>query len=54
MNLQQNNPFPQRQNPSLGVHVQLGRSNVVLLTINAEKRTPWLAKETVHQLLHQA
>jgi hypothetical protein len=53
MNLQQDNPFPQRQNPSSGVHVQLGQSNIVLLTISAENRTPWLANETAHQFLRQ-
>jgi putative transposase len=45
--------FPQRQNPASGVHVQLGQSNIVLLTINTEKREPWLANGTAHQLLRQ-
>ncbi len=45
--------FPQRQNPSSGVHVQLGQSNIVLLTINTENREPWLDNETAHQLLRQ-
>jgi putative transposase len=45
--------FPQRQNPSSGVHVQLGQSNIVLLTINTKKREPWLNNETAHQLLRQ-
>jgi putative transposase len=45
--------LPQRQNPSSGVHVQLSQSNIVLLTITTEKREPWLANETAHQLLCQ-
>ena len=53
MNLSQVNPFPQRQNPSPGVHIQLGQSNIVLLTLNTEKRKPWLANTRTHQLLHQ-
>lgn len=47
------NEFPQRRNPSPGVHIHFGRSNVVLLTVTTEKRNPWLANETVHRLLHQ-
>jgi putative transposase len=53
VNLRQDNQLPQRQNPSPGGHVQLGQSNIVLLTINTEKREPWSANERVHQLLHQ-
>ncbi|MGB7768993.1 MAG: hypothetical protein WBN22_09105 [Verrucomicrobiia bacterium] len=53
MNRYQDNQFPQRQNPSPGVHIQLGQSNMVLLTITTEKREPWLANEGAHQLLHQ-
>ena len=53
MNVQQNSPLPQRQNPSAGVLVQLGQSNTVLLTIANEKRARWLANEIAHQLLHQ-
>jgi putative transposase len=45
--------FPQRKNPASGVHVQLGQSNIILLTIATEKREPWLANETAHQLLCQ-
>jgi putative transposase len=45
--------LPQRQNPASGVHIQLGQSNIVLLTISTDKREPWLANETVHRLLHQ-
>jgi len=47
------NVFPKRRNPASGVHVQFGQSNIVLLTINTEKRVPWLANKTAHQLLHQ-
>jgi len=47
------NNFPQRQNPAAGVHINLGQSNIVLLTITTENRKPWLADETVHQLLRQ-
>ena len=53
MNLSQDNQLPQRQNPAPGVHIQLGQSNIVLLTINTEKREPWLANTRAHQLLHQ-
>ena len=53
MNLPQPSHFLKRQNPSSGVHVQLGQSNLVVLTINTEKREPWLANERVHRLLHQ-
>ncbi len=53
MNKMPANELPQRQNPASGVHLQLGRSNIVLLTINTEKREPWLANETAHQLLRQ-
>ena len=45
--------LPQRKNPAAGIHVSLGQSNVVLLTIATEKRLPWLANDTVHRLLHQ-
>ena len=45
--------LPQRRNPSPGVHIDLGRSNFVLLTVTTEKRDPWLANETVHRLLHE-
>jgi putative transposase len=53
MNVQQNNPLPQRQNPSTGVLIQFGRSNTVLLTVATEKPARWLANEIAHQLLHQ-
>jgi REP-associated tyrosine transposase len=50
-----NAPFsePGRENPSPGVHIQLGRPNFVLLTVNAEHREPWLANALVQKLLHQ-
>jgi putative transposase len=53
MNAAPNNELPQRQNPASGIHVQLGQSNIVLLTINTEKREPWLNNETAHQLLRE-
>jgi REP-associated tyrosine transposase len=53
VNLSQENQFPQRQNPSAGVHVQLGQSSIVLLTITTEKRETWLANDRACQLLHQ-
>lgn len=43
--------LPQRRNPAPGVHIDLGRSNFVLLTVSTEKRNPWLANETAHRLL---
>jgi putative transposase len=45
--------FPQRQNPASGVHLNLGQSNIVLLTITTEKREPWLANEIAHKLLRE-
>ncbi len=53
MTASQDSELPDRQNPSPGVHVHLGQSNIALLTVTTEKRAPWLANETVHQLLHQ-
>jgi hypothetical protein len=47
------NELPQRQNPSSGVHIQLDQSNIVLLTINTDKREPWLANEIAHRFLRQ-
>lgn len=49
----ENENLPQRHNPASSVHVQLGHSNIVLLTINTENRKPWLDNETAHQLLRQ-
>ncbi|MEO7299085.1 MAG: hypothetical protein ABI042_10985 [Verrucomicrobiota bacterium] len=45
--------LPHRQNPASGVHINLGQSNIVLLTVTTEKRNPWLANETAHRFLHQ-
>jgi len=44
---------PQRDNPASGVHINLGKTNIVLLTVTTEKRAPWLATDAVRQLLHQ-
>jgi putative transposase len=51
--LPQTNPFPQHQNPSAGVHILSGQSTIIFLTINTEKRVPWLANAVVRRLLHQ-
>jgi putative transposase len=53
VNLSQANPFPQRQNPSPGVYILSGQSNIILLTITTDKRLPWLANEAVRRILHQ-
>jgi putative transposase len=53
MNPPPDNELPQRQNPASGVHVQIGQSNIVLLTINTEKREPWLNNETANQFLRE-
>jgi putative transposase len=53
MNAISDKELPQRQNPTSGVHVDLGQSNIVLLTITTEGRKPWLSNEMVHQLLRQ-
>jgi putative transposase len=45
--------LPQRHNPAPGVHINLGQSNLVLLTVTTEKRNPWLANEIAHRLLHE-
>ena len=42
-----------RDNPASGVHVQLGESNVVLLTVSTEHRSPWLANKEAHLLLRE-
>ncbi|MGH7991595.1 MAG: transposase [Limisphaerales bacterium] len=47
------NEFPKRQNPASGVHINLGQSNIVLLTITTEKRELWLANEIAHKLLRE-
>ncbi len=53
MNVTPDSQLPQRQHPASGVHANLGQSNIVLLTLTTDRRTPWLANETAHQLLHQ-
>ena len=53
MNGSPDNELPHRENPASGVHIDLGQSNFVLLTVTTEKRDPWLANETVYRLLHQ-
>jgi putative transposase len=45
--------LPSRQNPSPGVHIQLDRSNFVLLTVTTKNRMRWLANEAAHRFLHQ-
>jgi len=47
------NDLPNRRNPATGVHIHLGESTIVLLTITTDKRTPWLATETAHRFLCQ-
>jgi putative transposase len=53
VNLPRDDQFPQRQNPSSGVHLELDQSNIVLLTVTTEERKPWLANERAQRLLHQ-
>jgi putative transposase len=53
VNLQQQNIEVGRKNPAIGVHIQLGRPNFVLLTVTTKKRVPWLANPMAHELLHQ-
>lgn len=45
--------LPNRQNPSPGVRINVGQSNIALLTVTTEKRVPWLADDTAHRLLHE-
>ena len=42
-----------RQNPAIGVHIEPGKPNIVLLTVSTEDRLPWLANEQAHHLLHE-
>jgi putative transposase len=42
-----------RNNPSPGVHVQLGGPNWVLLTVTTRDRHAWLASAEVQHALHQ-
>jgi putative transposase len=51
MNPDGQNPEVGRKNPSMGVHFELGRPTIVLLTVSTEKREPWLADSEVHRLL---
>lgn len=46
-------PMSQRRHPSPEVHIHLGESNIVLLTVTTDKRNPWLTNAFAHQLLHQ-
>jgi putative transposase len=47
-------PFrePGRRTPAKGVHVSLGGSNWVFLTVGTEKRERWLAQASVQCALH--
>ncbi len=42
---------PSRKTPAHGVHDQPNQLTVVLVTINTEKRQPWLAADEPHALL---
>jgi len=42
-----------RSNPSPGVHLQSGQSNIVFLTVTTEHREPWLANAEAHRLLRE-
>ena len=42
-----------RGNPAPDVHINLGQSNIVLLTITTQKRIPWLANDIVHRLIRE-
>jgi putative transposase len=53
MNTHSDNTPPQRSNPSSGVRIQLGQSNVIFLTITTERREPWLDNEIAHHLLRE-
>jgi len=53
VNTTSDNELPQRSNPASGVHLDLGRNNIILLTITTEQRIPWLASEIVHQILRE-
>lgn len=44
---------PERHNPAPGVHINLGQSNIVLLTVTTEHRAPWLANRETHRWLHE-
>ena len=55
MKLQSNNRTDEvgRENPAAGVHVELGRHNIVLLTVTTKDRSPWVADKDAHEHLHQ-
>ena len=55
MKLQSNNRTDEvgRKNPAAGVHVELGRHNIVLLTVTTKDRSPWVADKDAHEHLHQ-
>lgn len=43
--------LPNRRKPAEGVHIELGRPNLVFVTVCTKDRHPWLACEEVHGLL---
>ena len=47
-------PFrePGRRTPAKGVHISLGGSNWIFLTVCTEKRERWLAQTSVQRVLH--
>lgn len=45
--------LPNRRKPAEGVHIQLGRPNIVFVTVCAKDRRPWLACEEAQRLLVQ-
>jgi REP element-mobilizing transposase RayT len=40
-----------RRKPARGVHIYLGEPTIVSVTVCSEKRAPWIAQPTVHELL---
>ena len=42
-----------RKNPAAGVHIELDRHNIVLLTVTTKDRVPWLANETAQKFLQE-
>src|SRR5580693_1602309 len=51
MKLEPQNIEVGRKNPAMGVHVQLGRPNFVLLTVTTEDRKPSLNNPEAHRCL---
>jgi putative transposase len=43
--------FPERDNPAIGVHVPSLGPTLVFATVNTKDRTPWLANDRVHTAL---